>query len=381
MICIEQSIADPSGRSIPCELYELQFAGEGRGWIVRTDVPPQHIAELSITAKDRQMPIPPQMASDHITQFPDFVPDMVKLSLGDKTVNIPRVDLLHGLRTGNVLYGRDAAYCHIPSLKVWLLSSDAKKLRTDRSAVLEYDKNLSDLFARYKKTGWGRERDRDLEKMRCASMVALVKPSGVKVAIPRDEIRVELNRAERNRAIGRRDGQDYRYFPKLGGFMSLTAVGIIEASNVFTFMLSDVANKLYPNVRGTRGLINPNAQLSTPYYTLGDNWYSMTPQIEQDYVKVMTPGTLVSAQDAVNAILAQRGRPHLKTDALVRMIRDAGKTPPPPPQITDQTMSARYGTPLHGGPNAPLDLAYEHAIWTSMSTRDWLDALHRKTPG
>jgi hypothetical protein len=82
----------------------------------------------------------------------------------------------------------------------------------------------------------------------------------------------------------------------LHGYISLEAVGAIEASKLHTFPLSDIANGYVAGryvVRTSKGYVNAKK----PKYTLEPGWLKLVPPIELMYEKALTAGTYMPTRE------------------------------------------------------------------------------------
>ena len=134
-VCLERNrIIHP----FPCKLRELQFNSETNEWVVLTDRHSQRVNSVRYT-KPADLLSVKQSPSRHGTTMPQSLApniDLVRLTFNDKTIVLPRTVLRDQMKRGHTRNLAEQEFCRIESLNVWLVASDAKKLRTETEATL-----------------------------------------------------------------------------------------------------------------------------------------------------------------------------------------------------------------------------------------------------
>jgi hypothetical protein len=403
-VCVDAVTAEEMGYSFPCELHELQFNSKIRKWEIRVGIPPQRIADVRHTPHDHSRRLRQRVPSKHnrnsknskniadirhISRDPSgrrmsltvpskhgsVVPerfvgdtDIVKLTFGGKTASLSRRTLLHQMRRGRVAFMSDQQFCNISSLNVWLISSDAKRLRTLSFATLIPIGPSTPRLVRIFSTEFGRDRlddrTRALQNVRAALMVKLVTPDGVTITIPRNEIRDGLHKKTKVVA----DGHTFHFLKLLHGYISLEAVGEIEASKLHTFPLSDIANGYFAGrhvARTSKGYVDAKK----PQYTLAPGWLKLVPPIELMYEKVLTAGTYMPTRDAVRAALQQVGTKIPDGPTMRGLLEKMGKMSPTEQQWRQMTTVAVNLSA------AAAKSQYEDYLWELVPVFSWIAVL------
>ena len=380
LICVDMKTATEMGYSFPCELVQLRFTKHG--WVKRDDVLALMIADARHTPIDQTMRLNSPRPTNHGTVVPtpkatitdigdtklpqkggerNNDSELIYLKFEDQSINITQRSLREQMKPTPSNKNKrmaDQDFCHIELLGVWLVASDAKKLLDGsiRSAYLvPVSKSTPKLVAFY--------RSNDTYEHFSPQSVKFQTPDGLIVKMFRDTLRLRL----KGKPVDFKN-QPFRFLPELHGYISLHAIGEIEASNINTFNLSDIKNGYIAGKRVTR-THRGHVQGEKPYYTLEPGWMKLAPAIEQLNNNALTVGTYAPTREAVMSALAQSGQLIPDGKRLREILEKTGKKFPSKEQWRKAAHMARdISIELE-------EIQYQNAVWAQMDTLGWLDLL------